>query len=73
VLGGLAFWYTKAPFAYVAILQLSNVFFIAFAFVLVALYYYDIRIRREGFDLQLLAEQLSAPPAEPHTAADRAP
>ena len=73
VLGGLAFWYTKAPFAFIGIAQLSNVFFIAFAFVLVALYYYDIRIRREGFDLQLLAEQLSAPPAESHTAADQAP
>lgn len=73
VLGGLAFWYTKAPFAYIAVAQLSNVFFIAFAFVLVALYYYDIRIRREGFDLQLLAEQLAAPATEPKTATTPAP
>jgi hypothetical protein len=72
VLGGLAFWFTKAPFSFIAIAQLANVFFIAFAFVLVALYYYDIRIRREGFDLQLLAEQLAAP-TEPTAETPRAP
>jgi hypothetical protein len=73
VLGGLAFWYTKQPFAFIAIAQLSNVFFIAFAFVMVALYYYDIRIRREGFDLQLLAEQLKTSAAEPSAAPTQAP
>ena len=57
-LAGLAFWFTKSAFTYIAISQLANVFLIAFAFVVVALYYYDIRIRREGFDIQLLAEQL---------------
>jgi len=67
VVGGLAFWFTKSPFAYIGITQISSVFFIAFAFVLIALYYYDIRIRREGFDLQLLAEQLAAS-AEPGVA-----
>ena len=54
----LSFWLTKSAFLYIAVAQLANVFFIAFAFCVVALYYYDIRIRREGFDLQLLAEQL---------------
>lgn len=73
VAGGLAFWFTKSPFLYVAIAQLANVFFIAFAFVLVALYYYDIRIRREGFDLQLLAEQLSTSAAGSHAATTPAP
>jgi hypothetical protein len=74
--GGLAFWLTKAPFSFIAIAQLANVFFIAFAFVLVALYYYDIRIRREGFDLQVLADQLAASSAEraaPRAEAPRSP
>jgi hypothetical protein len=73
LLGGLAFYVTKSPFLYIAIAQLANVFFIAFAFVLVALYYYDIRIRREGFDLQLLAEQLSTSTAQPGAGAAPAP
>ena len=54
----LLFWFLKSPFIYVAVTQLVNLFFIAFAFVAVALYYYDVRIRREGFDLQVLADQI---------------
>ncbi len=70
LIGGLAFWLTKSIFLFLAVFQLTNVFFIGFAFVTVALYYYDVRIRREGFDLQLLAAQLAAtspasPPASP--------
>lgn len=53
------FWLTKSAFVYVAVANLANLFFLAFALIVVALYYYDIRIRREGFDLQLLAEQLA--------------
>jgi len=73
LVAGLTFYLTKSPFFYIAIAQLANVFFIAFAFVLVALYYYDIRIRREGFDLQLLAEQLSAPAPQPGAGAAPTP
>ncbi|HME81603.1 MAG TPA: hypothetical protein VKF82_05960 [Candidatus Eremiobacteraceae bacterium] len=63
----LALYLTKSWFLYLAIAQIINVFYVGFAFVLVSLYYYDIRIRREGFDIQLLAEQLSAtaPPTPP--------
>jgi len=58
--GFLLFWFLKSPFVYVAVTQLVNLVFIAFAFVAVALYYYDVRIRREGFDLQVLAAQLGS-------------
>jgi hypothetical protein len=34
-----------------------------FTFAVVALAYYDVRIRREGFDLQMLAARLGAPAA----------
>jgi hypothetical protein len=57
----LTLYFTKSWFLYIAIAQVLNVLYVAFAFVLVSIYYYDIRIRREGFDLQLLADQLSAP------------
>jgi hypothetical protein len=65
--GGLASYATKAPLLYLLIANVAQIFFTAFAFTVVALYYYDIRIRREGFDLQLLAEQLPAarPPTPP--------
>lgn len=59
VIAGLVFWFTKSTFLYIAIAQVTNVIFLSFAFVLVALYYYDIRIRREGFDIQALADQLA--------------
>jgi len=57
----LALYFTKSWFLYLAIAQVINVFYVGFAFVLVSLYYYDIRIRREGFDIQLLADQLATP------------
>jgi hypothetical protein len=67
----LALYFTKSWFLYLAIAQVINVFYVGFAFVLVSLYYYDIRIRREGFDIQLLADQLAATtPATSPTAAE---
>ena len=57
----LVLYFTKNWFLYFAIAQALNVLYVAFAFVLVSVYYYDIRIRREGFDLQVLADQISAP------------
>ncbi|HZV79728.1 MAG TPA: hypothetical protein VFF60_09000 [Candidatus Binatus sp.] len=59
VIGGLSVWLTKSLFFYVATAQIINVFFIALAFVVVSLYYYDTRIRHEGFDIQVLADQLA--------------
>jgi hypothetical protein len=58
-LGALLVWATKSPAMYVAAGEVANIFYVAFAFVVVALYYYDVRIRREGFDLQLLADQMA--------------
>ena len=67
-------YYTKSWFLYIALAQVFNVLYVAFAFVLVSVYYYDIRIRREGFDLQVLADQISAPNApEPAAGAPPAP
>lgn len=57
----LTLYFTKNWFLYLALAQVLNVLYVAFAFVLVSVYYYDIRIRREGFDLQLLADQLATP------------
>lgn len=54
---------TKSFFLYFAIAQIINVVYVGFAFVVVSLYYYDVRIRREGFDIKVLADQLAAPPA----------
>ena len=39
-----------------------NAFLYPFLFAAVAVSYYDVRIRREGFDLQMLAARLGAPP-----------
>jgi len=60
VLAGLSVYLTRSFFLYVAIAQFINVFYVAFAIVVVSVYYYDIRIRREGFDIQMLADQLAA-------------
>lgn len=40
-----------------------QVFLYPFLFAVVAVCYYDVRIRREGFDLQMLAAQLGGPSA----------
>lgn len=58
-IGALLAYLTKSPFLYVAIGGFANLVFLALAFVIVALYYYDVRIRREGFDLQVLTDQLA--------------
>jgi hypothetical protein len=55
----------KAPALYVIAVGMMQLFFVPFAVVAAAVYYYDIRIRREGYDLQMLVEQIeqSQPPA----------
>lgn len=40
-------------------------FLYPFVFAVVAVCYYDVRIRREGFDLQMLAAQLGGPASAP--------
>jgi hypothetical protein len=50
-----------------AVSALFGAFWYPFVFAAVAIAYYDVRIRREGFDLQMLASQLHAapPPSAP--------
>jgi hypothetical protein len=49
-------------FALIAIVNgIVQAFLYPFLFAVVAVCYYDVRIRREGFDLQMLAAQLGGP------------
>jgi hypothetical protein len=57
--GALLAYLLKAPALYVIFLGFMQLFFVPFAVVTAAVYYYDIRIRREGYDLQMLADQLA--------------
>ncbi|HEV2037809.1 MAG TPA: hypothetical protein VGQ96_04305 [Candidatus Eremiobacteraceae bacterium] len=63
--GALLAYFLKAPALYVIAVGLTSLFFAPFAVVAAAVFYYDIRIRREGYDLQMLAERFSSatPPA----------
>lgn len=54
----------KMPALYIIIAGLSSLFFTPFALVVAAVFYYDIRIRREGYDLEMLANQFSAHAAQ---------
>jgi hypothetical protein len=53
----------KIPALYIIAAGLTSLFFTPFALVLAAVFYYDIRIRREGYDLEMLASQFT-PPAQ---------
>ena len=62
--GALLAFLLKAPAIYVVFVGLMQLFFVPFAVVTAAVYYYDIRIRREGYDLQMLIDRF-APPGVP--------
>jgi hypothetical protein len=49
----------SAPLAFSAFSGLASAVITPLSFAVVAMYYYDIRIRREGFDLDHLAQMLS--------------
>jgi hypothetical protein len=59
--GALLAYLLKAPAVYIIAVGMMQLFFVPFAVVTAAVYYYDIRIRREGYDLQMLVDQLVAP------------
>ncbi|MDQ2818344.1 MAG: hypothetical protein M3T49_09095 [Candidatus Eremiobacteraeota bacterium] len=61
--GGLGYFATRSFLYYFAVAALGSLFFNAFGYIAVAVYYYDIRVRREGLDLQLLADQIASRPA----------
>lgn len=56
--GAAAAYFLKSAEVYILASALGNVFLGAFAYVVVAVYYYDVRVRREGLDLQLLSTRL---------------
>jgi len=65
--GALLAYMLKSPALYLILAGTTSLFFGPFAVVAAAIYYYDIRIRREGYDLQMLVERFAqpAPPASP--------
>lgn len=66
VIGGIAIALTRSFALEFVLTGLISAFTYPFLFAVVAVSYYDVRIRREGFDLQMLAAQLgsqSTPPA----------
>jgi hypothetical protein len=64
--GALLAYVFKSPALYLILAGMTSLFFGPFALVAAAVFYYDIRIRREGYDLQMLAERF-APSATPAT------
>jgi hypothetical protein len=66
VLGGVAAAMTHSYSLNFVLGGLMNTITYPFVFAVVAVSYYDVRIRREGFDLNVLAAQLGAP-ATPST------
>lgn len=64
--GALLAFLLKTPAIYVVFVGLMQLFFVPFAVVTAAVYYYDIRIRREGYDLQMLIDRFASPtPSSP--------
>ncbi len=62
VLGGgsaLAAALINAPALYFIGSGLVELFFVPFAVVVAAVYYYDLRVRREGYDLEMLLERFA--------------
>src|ERR1700694_468086 len=57
--GGLLALLLKSPALYIVFVSLIQLVYAPFALLAIAVFYYDIRIRREGFDLQMLADQLA--------------
>ena len=67
LIGGLTQVVTHSYAIEFAVSGIVGAFTYPFLFAVVAVSYYDVRIRREGFDLQILAAQLGASPASTPT------
>lgn len=61
--GGLLAYFLKSAALYFVAASLIQLLYAPFALLAIAVFYYDVRIRHEGFDLQLLAEQMASPAA----------
>jgi len=59
--GAVLAFLLKAPAMYIIFAGMMQMFFVPFAVVTAAVYYYDIRIRREGYDLQMLIDKFASP------------
>jgi hypothetical protein len=60
--GAVLAYLLKTPAIYLIAVGLTSLFFAPFAVVTAAVFYYDVRIRREGYDLQMLANRFTSPP-----------
>ena len=66
--GAVLAFMLKSPALYLTFASLTSLFFGPFAVVAAAVFYYDIRIRREGYDLQMLVDRFARPaPLTPGT------
>jgi len=65
IVGAIAIGLTKSFALEFVVSGLIGALCYPFLFATVAVSYYDVRIRREGFDLQMLAAQLGAAPSAP--------
>ena len=66
--GAILAFELKSPALYLTFASLASLFFGPFAAVAAAVFYYDIRIRREGYDLQMLVDRFAHPaPTTPGT------
>ena len=61
--GAILAFELKSPALYLTFASLTSLFFGPFAVVAAAVFYYDIRIRREGYDLQMLVDRFAQPAA----------
>ena len=59
--GAVLAFVLKSPALYLTFASLTSLFFGPFAVVAAAVFYYDIRIRREGYDLQMLVDRFAHP------------
>jgi hypothetical protein len=70
-IGALFYWLKmpidSAPLAFSGFSGLASAVVTPLSFAIVAMYYYDIRIRREGFDLEHLTHMLSRGEPAPQT------
>lgn len=57
--GAVLAFLLKAPAMYIIFAGMMQMFFVPFAVVTAAVYYYDIRIRHEGYDLQTLIDKFA--------------
>jgi hypothetical protein len=67
IVGAITIAFTKSFALEFVVSGLVGALCYPFLFAVVAVSYYDVRIRREGFDLQMLAAQLTAAPPPPPT------